>query len=56
MADTQRDAFIADINRIKTAIKNTDSAYLKRDYTKALKRKYRELKLYDRLHQQCNKV
>ena len=50
MADNQRDKFIADIERIKLALKNTTSAYLKRDYQKALKRKYRELKAYDRYH------
>lgn len=49
--DTQRDKFVADINRIKEAIKATDSPYLKRDYQKALKRKYRELKQYDRYRQ-----
>ena len=47
---SQRDAFIADIARIKSAIKATDSIYLKRDYQKALKRKYRELKQYDNFH------
>lgn len=52
MSNTQRDNFIADIDRIKGAIKNTNSVYLKRDYQKALKRKYRELKQYDRFHKE----
>lgn len=50
--DTQREQFLLDIERIKQAIQITESPYLKRDYQKALKRKYRELKQYDRLHQE----
>lgn len=50
MGNSQRDKFVAEINRIKLAIQNTNSPYLKRDYQKALKRKYRELKQYDRFH------
>lgn len=54
MTDTQREQFVSDINRIKSALESTNSEYLKRDYRKALKRKYRELKQYDRLHQEVN--
>lgn len=50
MADIQREQFIADINRMKAVISSTNSEYLKRDYQKALKRKYKELKMYDRFH------
>lgn len=50
MTDTERDKFVSDIERIKKALQNTDSEYLKRDYRKALKRKYRELKYYDKMH------
>lgn len=54
MADTRREQFVSDITRIKSALESTNSEYLKRDYRKALKRKYRELKQYDRLHQGVN--
>lgn len=50
MADIQRELFISDIKRIKEALNKTNSEYLKRDYTKALKRKYRELRQYDKYH------
>ena len=52
MENSQRDKFVADIERIKKALSITTSEYLKRDYQKALKRKYRELKQYDRLQKQ----
>lgn len=48
--DIQRNKFLADIERIKSVLATTNSVYLKRDYQKALKRKYRELKAYDRYH------
>ncbi len=49
-SDFQRKQFIEKINWYKSAIANTQSPYLKRDYSKAIKRMYRELKYYDKLH------
>ena len=45
--DKMREKHVAEIERLKTAIKKTDSEYLKRDYKKALKRMQRELRDYD---------
>lgn len=42
------EAHIAEMNRLREAIKKTDSEYLKADYSKALKRMKRELKEYRR--------
>ena len=50
MADIVRDKFVADIERIKNVLNHTTSEYLKRDYRKALKRKYKALKYYDKMH------
>lgn len=50
MSDTQRQEFIKKINYYKSVISTTDSKYLKRDYQKAVKRMYRELKYYDDTH------
>jgi len=47
--DIQRKQFIEKINWYKSAIANTESPYLRRDYNKAIKRMYRELKCYDKL-------
>lgn len=44
---TERQRHLAEMKRLRTAIKNTTSRYLKRDYTKALKRMTRELHEYD---------
>ena len=46
--DKMREKHVAEMERLKTAIKKTDSEYLKRDYKKALKRMSAELKEYDR--------
>ena len=46
--DKMREKHVAEIERLKTAIKKTDSEYLKRDYKKAIKRMSAELKEYDR--------
>ena len=43
-----REKHVAEMERLKTAMEKTDSEYLKRDYSKALKRMERELKEYDR--------
>ena len=50
MTDPQREKFLAEIERYRTAIKQTKSPYLKRDYNKALSRMLKELKAYDRYH------
>lgn len=44
----QRLVFVAEIGRLKTACRNTDSKYLKRDYQKAIRRKTLQLRAYDR--------
>ena len=50
MDDFQRELYIDRINLYKSAIANTKSPYLKRDYQKAIKRMQKELREYDRLH------
>lgn len=40
--------YVAEMNRLREAIKKTNSEYLKADYSKALKRMKRELKEYRR--------
>lgn len=40
--------YVAEMNRLREAIKKTNSEYLKADYSKALKRMKRELKEYHR--------
>lgn len=42
------EAHIAEMNRLREAIKKTNSEYLKADYSKALKRMKRELREYRR--------
>lgn len=37
---------VAEINRLKTAIEKTDSAYLKNDYAKNIRKLQKELKEY----------
>lgn len=46
--DKQREKFVAELNRLKEAVNITKSAYLKKDYQKAIKRMTKELKEYDR--------
>jgi hypothetical protein len=50
MNDDKREQFVEKINWYKSAIANTKSEYLKRDYQKAIKRMQKELREYDRLH------
>lgn len=50
MQDTQRQEYLDKIHWYKSAIASTKSEYLKRDYQKAVKRMYRELKYYDKFH------
>ncbi len=45
----QREIFIDEIRRLKKACRETSSEYLKRDYTKAIKRKKKQLATYDML-------
>ena len=56
MENTQRKQFVDKINWYRSAIENTNSPYLKRDYQKAVKRMQRELKLYDRLQKQSRDI
>lgn len=44
-----RERQLQEIERLKTAIKKTESKYLKRDYARAIRRMERELAEYDRL-------
>ena len=46
--DKMRKNRVAEMERLKTAIANTKSVHLKRDYEKALRRMENELKQYDR--------
>ena len=45
---SQRDKFVSEIRRLEAALNNTDSKYLKADYSKAIVRMRRELAQYDR--------
>lgn len=47
--DKMRKKHVAEMERLKAAIKKTNSEYLKRDYTKALKRMQSELDVYDNI-------
>lgn len=46
--DKMRQKHIDEMECLKDAISKSESEYLKRDYTKALKRMEKELKEYDR--------
>lgn len=50
MKDPQRDKFIAEILKYKTAMNNTTSEYLKNDYQKKIRKMQLELAAYDRYH------
>lgn len=45
--DKMRDEFVTEMNRLKDALSNTQSPYLKRDYDKAYSRMKKELEEYD---------
>lgn len=47
MANAEKE-YVAEMNRLREAIKKTNSEYLEADYSKALKRMKRELKEYRR--------
>ena len=55
MADKQRDAFQAEINRLEDAKRRSTSEHLRRDYGKAIRRMRAELREYDRFRQEGNK-
>lgn len=46
--DKMRQKHVDEMERLKCAIRKTDSEYLKKDYRKALKRMQKELVEYDR--------
>jgi len=50
--DKQREAFVCEINRLRTAVRKTKSDFLKKDYGKAIRRMERELAEYDRYKRQ----
>ena len=50
MKDPQRDKFITEILKYKTAMNNTTSEYLKNDYQKKIRKMQLELAAYDRYH------
>lgn len=45
--DKQREKFIKEMIELKKALEKTKSIYLKRDYTKALRKMQKELNEYD---------
>lgn len=45
---SNRQDIINDINRMREAIKKTESPMLIRDYSKGIRRKQKELRTYDR--------
>ena len=53
MSDKSRDAFVLEIERIEKALTKTKSAYLKKDYAKAIRRMRRELDEYDKFHKRA---
>lgn len=50
--DKMRARFVEDMKTLEAAIEKTNSAYLKRDYWKALDRMRRELAEYDKFRAQ----
>ena len=50
---TPREEFMAEIARLKSAKSRSKSYYLKIDYDKAIKRKTRQLRNYDRYQQEA---
>jgi hypothetical protein len=50
---TAREKLTSEIARLSQAIAKTDSVYLKNDYRKAIRRKIRELKTYDRYQREA---
>ena len=52
--DKMRQKHVEEMSRIFEAIQKTMSEHLRRDYTKAYRRMYRELKEYDEWHKKQN--
>ena len=52
MADKQREAFQAEINRLEDAKRRSTSEHLRTDYGKAIRRMRAELREYDRFKQE----
>lgn len=50
MGDRIRDKFVAEIEKLRVAIKKTNSVKLRTDYTKKVREMERELKEYDMYH------
>lgn len=50
---TAREKHLAEIEELKKGLRTTKSKYSRRDYIKGIKRKQRELRLYDRLRRDC---
>ena len=50
MKDPQRDKFVIEILKYKTAMNNTTSEYLKNDYQKKIRKMQLELAEYDMYH------
>ena len=53
--DKMRKKHIDEMNRIRKAINNTESEYLKRDYLKALNQMQKDLLEYDMYRSQYNR-
>ena len=52
MADKQREAFQAEINRLEDAKRRSTSEHLRRDYGKAIRKMRAELREYDRFRRE----
>ena len=50
---TARKKLTSEIARLSQAIAKTDSVYIKNDYRKAIRRKIRELKTYDKYQREA---
>lgn len=54
--NNQRELFINEMKRMKEAIKKTNSEKLKTDYSKALKRKQKQLRQYDEYRKEAEVI
>jgi hypothetical protein len=54
--DKQREIYIQELKRLKMALKSTKSTYLKKDYQKAIKRKEKQLRIYDNFHKKRSDI
>lgn len=53
MENTQKEIFVNEIKRLQNALYRTRSPYLKRDYQKAIKRKQRALREFERYQREA---